>query len=230
MPTGVLADARDRVGPAPAAPFLAWPGWPHLLYAWSLSAANGVWFLLVFGGGDLITAHRTLRVPVHFAAELELPFIPAMTAFYMSIYLLFLAGPFVVRTRREFRALILTLAAIIGCAGVGFLLVPAELAFPPVSEAELGAWAGAFHLADRLNLTYSLLPSLHVALAVACVAAFAGHARPGGKVLLWAWAAAIAVSSVLIRQHHVLDVVAGWLLAAVCVRLLLRRMSGGAAS
>lgn len=224
MPTGALDYAGNGVtAPRPGA-FLAWPGWPHLLYAWGLSLANGMWFLVVFGGSDLLTAHRTLRIPVHFAAELDLPLVPAMTAFYMSIYLLLLAGPFIVRTRSEFRALILTLAAIIGTAGAGFLLVPAQLAFAPVSEEALGIWSAAFHLADRLNLTYSLLPSLHVAMTVACVAAFSTHARGIGKTLLWTWAAAIAASTVLIQQHHVLDVLAGWLLAGACVRLVFRRI------
>jgi len=225
MPSGALDYPGDGVTALRTEAFLAWPGWPHLVYACCLSLANGLWFLVVFGGCDLLTAHRTLRIPVHFAAELELPFVPAMTAIYMSIYLLFLAGPFIVRTRREFRALILTLAVIIGCGGIAFLLIPAQLAFPPVPEHELGIWSGVFHLADRLNLTYNLLPSLHVALTVACIAAFSAHTHGMAKALLWAWAAAIAVSTVLIHQHHVLDVLAGWLLALVCAKLIYHRRS-----
>jgi hypothetical protein len=137
-----------------------------LLYAWALSLVNGIWFMLVFGGCDLITSHRSLRIPSHFAAELKIPFIPAMTAAYMPIYLLFLAGPFILRTRNDFRAVIATLATMIGVAGVGFLLVPAQLAFSTPREQDLGIWAGMFHLADRLHLTFDLVPSLHVALSV----------------------------------------------------------------
>ena len=36
--------------------FLAWPGWRHLVVAWALSLANGVWFGLVFIGCDWLTA------------------------------------------------------------------------------------------------------------------------------------------------------------------------------
>jgi len=36
-----------------------------------------------------------------------------MTLFYMSIYLLFWMAPFVLRTRREFRALVITVAVAI---------------------------------------------------------------------------------------------------------------------
>ncbi len=207
-------------------PWLAWPGWRHLRYAALLSLANGVWFLLVFGGMDALTARRSLRVPVHFAAELSIPLVPAMTLFYMSLYLLFLLAPFVLRTRREFRAAVWTLAAVIAGAGVGFLVFPARLAFAPPREEDLGRWAGLFHLADRLNLTYNLLPSLHVALGVACVAMLSPRAPGAGKMILWMWAALIGASTVLIHQHHVLDVVTGWLLAVVCVKAGFDRLAG----
>ena len=146
-----------------------------------------------------------------------------MTVFYMSLYLLFFLAPFVIRTRREFRALVATMAVVILVSGLGFLLIPAELAFPPPPERDLGPWAALYHFADRLNLTYNLVPSLHVVFAVVCVAVFAPRAPRGIKILLWSWAALIAGSTVLIHQHHVLDVVTGWLLALVCVRIVFRR-------
>jgi len=199
-------------------PFLAWPGWKHLRYAGLLSLANTFWFVLVYGGADLLTARRGLRLPVHFTAELSIPFVPAMTVFYMSLYLLFFMAPFILRTSREFRAVVLAMASAILVSGIAFLLWPAELAFAPPDEADLGIWAGLYHIADDLNLTYNLLPSLHVAFAVVCVAFFSRRAPRPVKVLLWLWAALIAASTVLIHQHHVLDVVTGWLLALACVK------------
>jgi membrane-associated phospholipid phosphatase len=118
------------------------------------------------------------------------------------------------------------LAVIIATAGVCFLLFPVELAYPPVPESELGAWAGLFHVADELNLTYNLLPSLHVALTVGCVAAFATHIRGAGQALLWIWAGAIALSTLLTHQHQVLDVLTGWLLAVLCFRYVYKPLAG----
>lgn len=210
---------------ASSEPLLAWPGWPHLRYAGLLSFANALWFVLIYGGMDYFTARRSFRVPVHFPAELRIPFVPAMTVFYMSLYLLFLMAPFVLRTRREFRALVMTLALVIFCAGIGFLLFPADLAFVPPREEDLGIWARLFHFADTLNLTYNLLPSLHVAFAVACVVIFSGRAPGIPRVLLWLWAIMIAASTVLTHQHHVLDAVTGWLLALICVRKLFYRFA-----
>lgn len=219
---GVLGEQEALAVPPP---FLAWPGWRHIGYAAMVSLPNTLWFMLVFGGADLLTAHRSFRVRVHFSAELNIPFVPAMTVFYMSIYLLFLAGPFILRERREIRALVGTLALIILCGGIGFLLFPADLAFATPGEEELGIWKVLFHLADRLNLTYNLLPSLHVALAVACIAVYSSHAPFPGKILLWLWAVMIAASTVLTHQHHVLDAVAGWLLAVTCVKVVFPRLA-----
>ena len=201
-----------------AVPFLAWPGWAHLRYAALLSIANTLWFVLVYGGMDSLTARRGFRVPVHFPAELAIPFVPPMTLFYMSIYALFWMAPFILRTRREFRALVITMAFAIFCGGIGFLLFPGDLAFAPPREEDLGIWAGLFHFADKLNLTYNLLPSLHVAFAVICIAIFSARAPVAGKVLLWFWAAMVAASTVLIHQHHLLDVATGWLSALICVK------------
>jgi membrane-associated phospholipid phosphatase len=141
----------------------------------------------------------------------------------MSIYGLLLLAPFILRTRREFAAAAATMAVAIAAGGIGFLLVPAELAFAPVRAEQLGVWAGMYHLADALNLTYNLLPSLHVAFAVICVAIFSPRAPGPVRAALWLWASLIAVSTVLIHQHHVLDVVTGWLLAVACVRAVFCR-------
>lgn len=209
----------------PAVPFLAWPGVSHLRYATALALANGVWFELVFAGCDFLTSRRALRLHVNLPGELGIPFIAPMTAFYMSMYLLFIAGPFILRTRRELRAAIAMLAVSTAIAGVCFLLFPVELAYPSVPESELGIWGGLFHVADALNLTYDLVPSLHVALTTGCVAVFASRASGGISALLWSWAVGVALSTVLIHQHHVVDVLSGWLLAIVSFRLVYKPLA-----
>ena len=201
--------------------FLAWPGWPQLRFAWLLSAANGVWFAFVFGGCEWLTARRSLRVPIHLPVELSIPLVPGAVLIYMSIYLLFLVGPFIIRERREFIALIRALALATLLGGLGFLLVPARAAF--ALPGDLGIWAGLFHFADWLNLDYNMVPSLHVALSVCCVAAFARRASRAGRVLLWLWAAAIALSTLLTHQHHVVDAVSGWGVGLAAYRVAARR-------
>ena len=195
---------------APREPFLVWPGWRHLAFAWTLSALNAAWFVLVYGGCDWLTAHRAFRVRLDLPFEQHTPFVPWTVVFYMSIYALFAAGPFIIRARREFAALVAALALSTAVAGLGFLLFPAQTYYP--MPGNLGAWSSLYHVADDINLTYNLAPSLHVALSVGCIAAFSRHASSWGRPLLWAWALAIAASTLLTHQHYLVDAVSGWLL------------------
>jgi hypothetical protein len=198
-------------------PFFAWPGWSFLWFAFCLSAANALWFLFVYVGSDWITSRRTLRVPVHLPIELSIPLVPAMVVGYMSLYLLFAAGPFIVRDRQEFRALIYSLALATFIGGIGFLLLPARSAFAP--PGNLGLWKSLFEFADWMNLDYNMVPSLHVAFAVCCIAAFARHASGAGRLCLWFWALLIALATVLTHQHHIIDAVTGWIVGIVASRL-----------
>jgi membrane-associated phospholipid phosphatase len=171
------------------------------------------WFSLVFVGSDGITAHRSTRVRVHLDAELGIPLVPAFTAVYMSLYALFLATPFVLRTRREITTLAIAQASTILAGGIAFLLIPAQLAYAPPLDSELGTWKPLFRFADQINLDYNLVPSLHVALSIACLEMFVPHATWSGKISLRTWGILIAASTLLTHQHHVLDVVTGYLLA-----------------
>jgi hypothetical protein len=200
-----------------------WPGWAHLGYAAWLEALAGAWLLLVYGGTDLLTRHRALRVPVHLPFEPQLPFVPGLIAAYLSIHLVFALAPFALPARRELRALMWTLAAVVAVAGVGFLLVPADLAYP-APAGPLGIWAAPFRLADTLNLEHNLVPSLHVALSVACIAVYARTAPAFGAAGLWAWAVTIAVATVLTHQHHLVDAVTGFALGLAGDRLVYRRL------
>jgi membrane-associated phospholipid phosphatase len=207
-------------------PFLAWPDaatWRT--FAWTL-AASAAWFALVFGGADAFTARRALRVPVHLAFERDLPLVPAAVWIYMSIYALFALAPFVLRAPRAVVALGATHVAIVLVAGVGFLLVPAQIAWPVGSLPVGGVTAAVYRLADGLNLDYNLLPSLHVALSVSCVAVYAVHAGAGARLVLWAWAVAVACSTVLTHFHHVLDALTGFALGVAAVAVVYRRVAG----
>jgi membrane-associated phospholipid phosphatase len=186
-----------------------------------------VWFTLIYVGSDWLTARRSLRVRIHLPAELSIPLIPAAIVIYSSIYLLFLAGPFIIRERREFAALIGSLALATLLGGIGFLLMPARAAFPP--PGDLGLWADLFNFADRLNLEHNMVPSLHVALSVCCISAFSRRAPPIGRTMLWVWAAAIALSTLLAHQHHVIDAVTGWVVAVCCDRVF-RRIGEGSST
>jgi membrane-associated phospholipid phosphatase len=161
---------------------------------------------------------------VHFAAERAIPFVPEMIIVYVSLYSIFVLVPFILRDRRELRALAVSCNLAILVAGIGFALIPAELAYPPPER--LGLCPELFRAADTLNLTYNLVPSLHVTFAVILGAAVARTADATGRVLLWVWVTAIAGSTLLTHQHHVIDVVTGGLLGIAVHRWVFRPRVG----
>lgn len=201
-------------------PWLGWPGLAHLRFAVVLAVVGGLWFALIYGGADGMTARRASKWSVHFEAERAMPFVPEAIIVYVSLYSIFILVPFILRDRRELLALAVSCNLMILIAGFGFALIPAELAYPP--PRQLRAFPELFRAADTLNLTYNLVPSLHVAFAVLLGAAVARTADRTGRTLLWIWVAAIAGSTLLTHQHHVIDVVTGGLLGIAVYRWVFR--------
>jgi membrane-associated phospholipid phosphatase len=172
-------------------------------------------FCLVYGGTNFLTGLHHYRVRLHLDAELAIPFVPEAVFGYLSIYAVFGMAPFVVRTKQELRRLARTLVLVILIAAICFLVFPGELLFAP---QEPDAWAGLIHFAKEVALSYNLAPSLHVALSVVCLCIYARQAGVVGTGLLWLWAAVIGLSTLLLHQHYLLDVVTGFALALAAVQ------------
>ncbi len=188
-----------------------------LRYFLWLACVVALWFLFVYGGCDWITKQHSYRVPLAMAWEQQIPFVPVSVLGYMSLYPLFLLVPLVLCERRELRSFTRALLILITLAGIGFLLFPGE---PRAGPLQSPSWESWIAVADAINLTYNFAPSLHVGLSVACVAAMAPRVPRPMAVLLWCWAMVIAASTLLLHQHYVIDVVSAWLLAVVCVRMM----------
>jgi membrane-associated phospholipid phosphatase len=208
-----LSRHEDLVMKRRCHPFLGWPGWALFAQALVPAVPVGLWWVVVYHGANWLTERRQFRVRVHLNAELAMPFVPPFILAYLSLDVVFLLAPFVLRDIRELQALALSLFAVTAVAGVGFLLFPAELAYAP---RDPGGWSVLFAVARKMALRdYNLVPSLHVAMSSLCLAAYATHCGLLGKILLGSWAALIALSTLLTHQHHTADVVAGLALAVI---------------
>jgi hypothetical protein len=124
-----------------------------------------------------------------------------------------LAAPFVLRSLAGILPLFAALMLETVVAAVCFMLLPVDP--PAIDCCEPGIAGAFFHVADVLNLERNDFPSLHVAFAFTLAAAFAPRAGRTGTVMLYAWAVVTAVSTLLTRQHNVLDVAGGMTLAAI---------------
>jgi len=181
---------------------------PHLRRFARLSGLIAAEFAVVFYGADWLTAQHAMRIHAYANAELAIPLIPVMVVPYMTMYVIFLFAPLVLRRTADLDRFAAALARVIAIAGVAFLLLPAELGFAPVSTAA-SAWNSWLQLAATVSRRYDLVPSLHVALFTAAAASYAGRVSAPARVLLGIWLAVVAASTVLTHQHHLLDVAAG---------------------
>lgn len=171
-------------------------------------------FLIVYGSCNWITAHRAHVGTLFFEWERHIPFVPLMIIPYMSIDLFFVAGPFVCRDERELSTLAKRISFAIVVAGICFLLFPLRFAF---ERPAVSGWLGViFNNFRNFDQPYNLLPSLHIALRTILAHLYARHSTGVLRVASNIWFSLIGFSTVLTYQHHVLDVVGGFVLAGYC--------------
>jgi membrane-associated phospholipid phosphatase len=179
--------------------------------------------LLVFGVVyplvNWLTGIRAHNYDLYLDSERTIPFFPAWIWVYLSINLLFMAPPLVMRASAMpllgKRMLAATLAA---CAI--FLILPARLGFERVVPED-ALYQAVFSALFRADGPHNLMPSLHVSYASLCILSCqsAAHGRLG-RVAWGLWLLAIVMSTVLVHQHHLLDIASGLVLAGViCLAL-----------
>src|SRR3954452_4154902 len=182
-----------------------------------VSAGLSVLFLIVYGGCNWITARRANVGTFYFEWEQKIPFLPLSILPYMSIDLFFVVAPFLCRTDRELSILAKRISAAIIVAGICFLLFPLRFAFPrPHANGPPGALFDWFRGMDG---PYNLLPSLHAAFTLIFLDVYFRHTRGFARALITTWFVLIALSPVLTYQHHLIDIVGGFVLAGYCFYL-----------
>jgi len=168
-------------------------------------------FFLVYGGLNLLTSLRSQRLHLYLDWELGIPFWPEMMLGYASLLVLFLLPPFALApaalTGLARRFVHTTLIA-----AVAFLLFPAESGF---ERLEVPGWYGpVYGLLYTLDFPHNLVPSLHVAYSTLTLAALGSVSGPWLRGLFAFWLGIICLSTLLVHQHHLLDVAGGLALGA----------------
>jgi membrane-associated phospholipid phosphatase len=209
------AEARDQRSVVPLAVARAAHARRWRSYLW-WSGCVAVAFFAVYPTMNWITSVRPGPLHLYLQAELAAPLVPQLIWAYLSMYVLFLVPPLLLPAACM-PALGKQLIAGTLLSGIAFLLLPAELGFAravPTAAPYSGIFAAMFSI-DR---PYNLVPSLHVLYSAAIALACADVSRPGVRVALHAWLVVIAASTVLVHQHHLLD-----LAASLVLVFLLRR-------
>lgn len=172
-------------------------------------------FMLFFYGCYASTNYWTSLVPsrysFYFSWELTLPFLPQFAWLYLSLNFLMSLSLFIFRSGKELFPFFWVLTGETLFASFCFLFIPFQLSFPSIVEDQ----HFLFRVMDTINLNYNCFPSLHVAFAWTSALVFAKNCLWKGKVFFYTWALGISLSTVILHQHHVIDVLGGIALAWV---------------
>ena len=179
-----------------------------------VSAGLSALFLVVYGGCNWLSTVRSDIHQFYFSWERGIPFVPLLIPAYLSIDLFFIAAPFLCSSEAELRMFARRIAAAIVIAGICFLLVPFQFAFGrPNAEGILGV---IFEWFRGIDAPFNLVPSLHAALLLLLADVYLRHLGGLSRVTTLVWFILIGLSPVLTYQHHVIDIIAGVILATYC--------------
>jgi membrane-associated phospholipid phosphatase len=190
---------------------------PPKLIAGITTIALSLLFVAVYGGCNWITAHRSDVGTWHYSWEQFIPFVPMMIVPYMSIDLFFVAAPFLCQSREELRTLAYRITFAILVAGACFLLLPLKIDAP---SPQVNGWMGVlFNSLHGFDQPYNLVPSLHITLRTILASLYARHTKGVLRAASHIWFSLIGFSTLLTYQHHIVDVIAGFILAGICFYL-----------
>jgi membrane-associated phospholipid phosphatase len=165
---------------------------------------------------------RDVHVPA-LDLDLAIPLQPAWSLVYGALYAFLIVLPvFVVRDEALLRRTVHAYLTIWITAYICFIAYPTIASRPEqLTGSSFGTW-GLRVLYDA-DTPYNCFPSLHVAHSfVSALACFRVHRTLGAITI--ACASLVAVSTLFTKQHYVLDVIVGTLMALAAYRLLLHRV------
>lgn len=166
-----------------------------------------VLWVVVYGGTSWLTGLHSYRIDFGWNEESYVPFLPEMAVIYLSLFPMVWLSLFILPTPADIKQFAVTLACLFVVSGIGFLVFPGRTY--SLVESAIGPIQPVFEFADWINLEHNYLPSLHVGMAVVCAYAYGRQLSRRVAGFIWAWAAAVALSTLLTHQHYLADVVAG---------------------
>lgn len=171
-------------------------------------AAAYLLFLASYLAIDAFSVGRTAHT-LFLPGEQRIPFVPEAEFVYALAYLLPVLAAWKLPDAARLRRLLYALALSLVVAYATFLLYPVRFDRPAVQVRSVATWLVA--LEYRLDPPYNLFPSLHV--AIGWLVWLACRDQVGRRPVFLAVVIGISLSIVFVKQHYLVDGVAGAALA-----------------
>lgn len=188
---------------------------------WGTAALLG--FPLVYGLTNYLAAQSATHYSWYFGWETQTPFIKEFVWLYLSLNIVIFLPLFMCDEERLKKYCQTNLITLFGAAVI-FVLFPTQLGFERVIPLE-SPFREIFQNIHTLDKPHNLVPSLHVTFsALAFFAILETHRKKKWlSAVIGVWMLGIAASVVFTRQHHIADIVGGFLLAALGIRFFYLR-------
>lgn len=180
-------------------------------------AVMGLFFFLAYGGANEIAALGAPHPVLYMGWERAIPFVPAFILPYMSSDLLFVAAFLAAADRDALQRLGLRCGLAVALSAAVFVAMPLQVGFErPMVEG----WTAPLFAMLGLDRPYNQFPSLHISLGFLAWHTLGRRLGAAWRWPLAAWFLAIAASTLLVRQHHFIDLPGGAAVAALVMWLV----------
>jgi len=171
-------------------------------------AGLGLWIALCYYPPQIWPWREAVQMPAWFHED-ALPFLPDWSWIYASVFVLHTAALWVGEEMTLIRRYAKSVALSFAIGAVFFWFMPTSLDRPQIQHAPY-EW-----LITRVDGERNVFPSLHAAMATLSVVRFWRGTSTFLRILLVLWWICLIFSTLVTRQHSVVDLVAGALLSGV---------------
>ncbi len=180
----------------------------------------GVAFFTIYPLCNWISSKRSDIHLLYLEQELSVPFVPEFFWIYMSMYLLFFLPPLFLNVSE----LVLLGKRIIAgtiISGIVFLLFPSQLGFERIIPD--GFYGPLYSQIFTLDLPHNMVPSLHIVYSgFILLSVYISSGEKYIRLFAILWLLLISVSTLLVHQHHILDIVLALFIIGVVNRKIIK--------
>ena len=171
-------------------------------------------FALWTGGYFLVGSFVDLEHVYSLAtiADARIPFTPLAVFPYVALYLIFLLPFFLVRDREFFRVCAMSYITVMVFCYSLFWAFPVMMQRPEVQVTDFATWAVATIFAN--DVPANCFPSMHAAMSLMAALTIYHIDRRRG-ILALGVTLMIGISALLVKQHYIADILAGFAVALV---------------
>lgn len=180
--------------------------WQELLTVFMFAAWAGGYFLIATKIDPAHTEHIGMRI------DRQIPFIPDFVFIYIGLYTMYVYPYLLVKDKEFFKVFTGAYVTLIVIIYTVFILFPVSIVRPEIQVTDFTSWT--------LGIVYSLdkpvncFPSSHVAMTLMSALTIWEINRLWGAAAIF-YALAIAVSTLFLKQHYVLDVVVSMVITGI---------------